>query len=176
MRFILPFMLVLFMASVGFAQSPQLLVKNPDNPADKPHPIALTKADVHLLIAGSLCQTTMTLTFSNDANRVLEGELVFPLPENATISAYALDVGGQLVESVTIEKEKARTVFETEVRKGVDPGIIEQVQGNNFRTRIYPIPANGSRTIRVQYVSQAAVKGGQIVYRLPCTGRALRLI
>ena len=166
-RLILSCALVLVFASVSLGQSPRLLVKNPDNPAEKPHPIVLTKADVHLLLAGQLCQTTMTLTFSNDANRVLEGELLFPLPENATISAYALDVGGQLVESVTVEKEKARTVFETEVRKGVDPGIIEQVQGNNFRTRIYPIPANGSRTIHVQYVSQAASRNDQFVYNLP---------
>jgi Ca-activated chloride channel family protein len=166
-RSILPITLALLMASIASAQSPQLLAKNPENPAEKPHPIALTKADVHVLLAGSLCQTTMTLTFSNDANRVLEGELVFPLPENATISAYALDVGGHLVESVTVEKEKARTVFETEVRKGIDPGMIEQVQGNNFRTRIFPIPANGSRTIRVQYVSQPTFKDDKIVYNLP---------
>src|SRR4051812_24685228 len=108
------FVLPLLFASVALAQSPQLLVKNPDNPAEKPHPISLTKADVRLLIAGQLCQTTMTLTFSNDANRVLEGELVFPLPENAAVSGYALDVGGELVDAVTIERDKARVVFETE--------------------------------------------------------------
>lgn len=164
---ILPLAAVFFLASTALGQAPQLLVKNPDNPAEKPHPIALSKADVQLMMAGSLCQTTMTLTFSNDANRVLEGELVFPLPENATICAYALDVGGQMVESVTVSKEKARRVFETEVRKGIDPGMIEQVQGNNFRTRIFPIPANGSRTIRVQYVSQPVFKGEEIVYSLP---------
>lgn len=158
---------IFFLASSVLAQSPQLLAKNPENPAEKPHPVSLTKADVHLLLAGSLCQTTITLTFSNDANRVLEGELVFPLPENATISAYALDVGGHMVDSVTVEKEKARTVFESEVRKGIDPGLIEKVQGNNFRTRIFPIPASGSRTIRVQYVSQPTFKGDQIIYNLP---------
>jgi hypothetical protein len=53
------------------------------------------------------------------------------------------------------------------VRKGVDPGIIEKVQGNNFRTRIFPIPASGSRTIQVQYVSQPIFKGAEIVYNLP---------
>ena len=109
----------------------------------------------------------MTLTFQNDADRVLEGELVFPLPENATVSGYALDVNGQLVEAVTVEKEKARVVFETETRRGIDPGIVEQVQGNNFRTRVHPIPAKGSRTIRVEYVSEPVARDGRLLYKLP---------
>jgi len=154
------FILPLLLTSVTLAQTPQLLVKNPENPAEKAHPISLTKADVQLLIAGQLCQTTMTLTFSNDGDRVLEGELVFPLPENATVSGYGLDVGGQIVEAVTIEKERARVVFESESRRGIDPGIVEQVQGNNFRTRVHPIPAKGTRTVRVQYVSAADRAGG----------------
>ncbi|MDB5322594.1 MAG: hypothetical protein JWN40_4225 [Phycisphaerales bacterium] len=162
--FILP---LLLSSSFALAQAPQLLVKNPDNPAEKPHPITLAKADVQLFIAGQLCRTTMTLTFQNDADRVLEGELVFPLPENATVCGYGLDVGGQIVEAVTIEKEKARVVFESETRRGIDPGIVEQVQGNNFRTRVHPIPAKGTRTIRVQYVSDPSAAGDQLVYKLP---------
>src|SRR5258706_15905256 len=139
------FILPLLLSSFAFAQAPQLLVKNPDDPAAKPHPITLAKADVQLFIAGRLCQTTMTLTFANDADRVLEGELVFPLPENATVSSYGLDVGGQIVEAVTIEKEKARGVFEREARRGIEPGVVEQGQGNNLRTRGHPRPAKGPR-------------------------------
>jgi len=138
--FVLP---LLLLASIASAQVPQLLAT--EKPGEKPHPITLTKADVRLFIAGRLCQTTMTLTFHNDADRVLEGELVFPLPENATVCGYGLDVGGQIVDAVTIEKEKARVVFESESRRGIDPGIVEQVQGNNFRTRVHPIPAKGTR-------------------------------
>jgi tetratricopeptide (TPR) repeat protein len=161
------FILPLLLSSVTLAQAPQLLVKNPDNPAEKPHPIILTSADVRLEIAGPLSQVTMTLTFHNDAGRVLEGELLFPLPENATVSGYGLDVNGTIVDACTIEKEKARVVFETEVRKGIDPGMIEQVQGNNFRTRVYPIPANGTRTVRVQYVQEAIAQDGKLRYQLP---------
>ncbi len=160
----LAFIIAALFSTATFAQSPQLLVKD----GDKPHPIALSKADIHVEIAGQFAQTTMTLTFRNDADRVLEGELVFPLPENAAVCSYALDVNGTLVDAVTIDKDKARVVFETEVRKGVDPGIVEKVQGNNFRTRIYPIPARGVRTVRVQYVSDlVATSPTDLAYSLP---------
>jgi len=36
----------------------------------------------------------------------------------------------------------------------IDPGLVQWTAGNNFQTRIFPIPANGSRTVRVQYVSE----------------------
>ena len=46
---------------------------------------------------------------------------------------------------------------------GVDPGLIEWTHGNNFRTRIYPIPAKGCRTVAVKFVSE--LRGGE--YTLP---------
>jgi len=115
--------------------------------------LGLSQAQIDVQINGPLSQTTMVLTFKNDQPRVLEGEINFPLPEGATVSGYGLDVNGVLVDGVPVSKEKARVTFEKEVRRGVDPGIAEQTKGNNFRTRVYPIPANGTRTVRIQYVS-----------------------
>src|SRR5438105_4990861 len=134
---------------------------------DLTRPLTLAKADIHVLIDGYLAETTMTITFRNDASRVLEGQLVFPLPEGATVSGYGLDVNGQMVDGVAVEKLEARQIYEKEVHKGIDPGLMEHVSGNNFRTRIYPIPANGTRTVKVQYVTDLAQDGGKVVYSLP---------
>lgn len=89
------------------------------------------------------------------------GELVFDLPEKSTIRGFALDINGAMVDGVAVEKEKARVAFEEEVRKGccrlfyfqhlfchlrctffflgVDPGIVEHISGNTFKTRVYPM-------------------------------------
>ena len=118
---------------------------------EKEAPVRLAHADVKITVAGPFTQVTQTLVFHNPSTRTLEGELVFPLPEGAAVSGFALDVKGELVDAVPVEKEKARVVFEKEVRKGVDPGLLEQLEGNVFRTRIYPLPAGGSRTVRITY-------------------------
>ena len=130
-------------------------------------PMLVEAVDTRVLVRGLLAETTMTLTFRNPNPRVLEGELIFPLPEGSTISGYGLDVGGELVEGVIVEKQKARIAFEKEVRKGVDPGLVEWVRGNNFRTRVYPIPANGTRTVMVRYVSDLVGGADEAVYLLP---------
>jgi len=57
-------------------------------------PLQIGSADVQVAIAGFLARTTTTLTFENTTPRTLESELVFPLPEGASISGYGLDVEG----------------------------------------------------------------------------------
>src|SRR4051794_3284631 len=113
--------------------------------------VRLAKADVKAIIDGPLAQTVMTLTFANDLPRVLGGELVFPLPEGATVSGYGLDIKGVMVDGVAVEKQRARIIYEQELHKSVDPGLVEHVAGNAFRTRLYPVPASGTRTVRVRY-------------------------
>lgn len=143
---------------------PRVLVPEADG---KTRSLTLAKAEVSVAIAGPLARTTMILTFKNDLPRILEGELDFPLPEGAVISGYGLDVNGEMVDGVPVPKEQARIAFETEVRKGVDPGIAEATVGNNFRTRVYPIPANGTRTVKVEYVSDLDASGSDLLYTVP---------
>lgn len=132
--------------SVAFAQIPTLEIDN-----QKKHPVILQEVKIDTKILGNLATTTATYTFYNPSNRILEGKLTFPLPEGVSVSGYALDINGKLRNAVPVPKERAKEVFESIERRNVDPGIIEKVEGNNFRTRIYPIPQNGSRTIQITY-------------------------
>ena len=132
--------------SVAFAQIPTLEIGN-----EKRHPVILQEAKIDTKILGNLATTTATYTFYNPSNRILEGTLTFPLPEGVSVSGYALDINGKLRNAVPVPKERAKEVFESIERRNVDPGIIEKVEGNNFRTRIYPLPQNGSRTIQITY-------------------------
>jgi len=130
-------------------------------------PLQLTQVRVEANIIGHLAETRMTMTFYNPNNRSHEGDLYFALPEGSTVSGYALDVNGQMVDGVVVDKDRARQVFEAEVRKGIDPGLVEWTQGRNFKTRVFPIPARGSRTIRVTYVADVNQTAEGAVYRLP---------
>ncbi|WP_265428340.1 VIT domain-containing protein [Chryseobacterium sp. YIM B08800] len=132
--------------SVALAQIPTLEIDN-----QKKHPVILQEVKIDTKILGNLATTTATYTFYNPSNRILEGKLTFPLPEGVSVSGYALDINGKLRNAVPVPKERAKEVFESIERRNVDPGIIEKVEGNNFRTRIYPIPQNGSRTIQITY-------------------------
>lgn len=129
-------------------------------------PLAVASLDLRVSISGLLARTVYTLDFANPNDRVLEGELVFPVPPGAVISGYGLDVAGEIAEASAVGRDEARVAFEAEVRAGVDPGLVEWVKGNVFRTRVYPIPAKGKRTVRVELTSDLA-SAATPSYRLP---------
>ena len=139
--------LVLALTATLSAQTvpPALMVKKDGVSA----PLGLASLRTEVRIFGSVAETTTTMTFANPTARAMEGDLYFPLPEGATISGYALDINGVMVDGVAVEKHEARRVFEEVVRHGIDPGLVQWTKGNNFQTRVFPIPANGSRTVRV---------------------------
>ena len=160
--------LVLALLFPGFlvfpqSRSPQLITQV-DGKAET---LRVSEVEISGRIVGSIAETRITLTFKNPHNRVLEGELCFPLPEGSTISGYALDVNGRMVDGVVVEQKEGRRVFEKIVRRGADPGLVEWVKGNVFRTRVYPIRARSSRKVMVRYVSEIETRADAQSYRLP---------
>lgn len=144
---------------------PQIVIPN-SREAGKP--MELRELNVQARIVGLAVETTTTMTFFNPNHRRLEGELQFPLPDGAVITGYALDIGGQMIEGVVVKKEKARVAFETEVRRGVDPGIVEHVAGNVYRTRIYPLPENGTRKVQIKYIAElVSDNNGDVAWSCP---------
>lgn len=112
-------------------------------------PVGLRAASMQIETDGSLARTTLLLTLYNPNDRLLEGTLEFPLQPGQQVSAFALDVGGALRDAVPVPKQKAQQVFESIERRNVDPGVLEQTAGNHFRLRVYPIPARGTRQVRL---------------------------
>lgn len=129
--------------------------------------VYLKDLDIKVDVVGNISTTTMTMIFQNKTHQILEGTLTFPLPEGVTVSGYALDINGKMRQAVAVDKSKGTQVFEEIERRRVDPGLLEKVEGNNFRTRIYPIPANGNRTVSISYEEVLPVAGAKYTYRLP---------
>jgi Ca-activated chloride channel family protein len=152
-----------FPAAAQQRQRPTLVIESDG----KPESLGLERLAIEVRIYGYVAETSTTMTFANPLSRAAEGDLVFPLPQGATVSGYALDVQGKMVDGVAVGKQRARQVFEAEMRKRVDPGLVEWTAETCFRTRVFPIPAQGRRVVRVQYVSELVDEAGCLAYHLP---------
>ena len=130
---------------------PKIVVKTPVK--SKKSPVRLAQYNANVEVDGALYRVTLDMTFKNELTprRELECEVLVPLPQGAMIDGYALDVNGALVDASAVTKEKARVALESEERRKVDPGVAEHVQGNVFRTRIYPLV--DERRFRIDYVA-----------------------
>jgi hypothetical protein len=153
-----------FYAQTGF--NPVMKISN-GKTVETPVQIELFNIDIK--VVGQIATTTLDITYRNPNNRVLEGEFNFPLGEGQTVSRFALDIGGKLREGVVVDKTLGRKTFESIVRRGADPGLLEKTAGNNFRARVYPIPASGTRRIVIAYEQELTDNGAYDLYLLPLT-------
>jgi len=134
-------------------------------------PVRLSKVDVHAEVLGSAAHTRIELVFFNPNERVLEGELQFPLLDGQSVTGFALDINGELRPAVPVDKEKGQQVFEDVSRARIDPALLEMTQGNNYKLRVYPLPAHGTRRVVLEIdetLSQEDSRGmSKNTYRLP---------
>ena len=127
-------------------------------------PIAVEKSEAVVEENAYFKRMRASFTFTNPNARTMQGDFEFPIPEGAFVCGYALEINGEMVPGVVCEKEKARVAFENEVRKGVDPGLVEQVKGNVWKTRIFPLNPQTPRKAEVEYVVEkvgGGVGGGE---------------
>jgi len=132
-------------------------------------PVRLESVRVTAELVGSVAKSTVELSVHNPNNRVLEGELRFPLLDNQTVTGFAPDIAGAMRAAVPVPKDKGRQVFDDVTRQGVDPALLQATQGNNYSLRVYPIPAHGSRRVRLEIAQSLDREAGALVYRLPTT-------
>jgi Ca-activated chloride channel homolog len=154
-------------AQAAFAQgraidAPRLVIATPTET-----PVALRAVKVHTEISGRSALTEVTLTFYNPNPRQLEGELQFPLQEGQTVVGMAMDVGGTLREAAAVDKARAEAVFEDVTRTRIDPALLAQTQGNNYKLRVYPIEPRSEKTVQIRHAQWLAPRSGRSVYRLP---------
>ncbi|MEI6175815.1 MAG: VIT domain-containing protein, partial [Verrucomicrobiota bacterium] len=164
MKTLLSLSLLLTFPLAAAAQAPRMTVRQENGTIQL---LQIERADVSVTFLGDVAETEFLLNFRNDSDRAEEGEFVLPLPEGATVSGYALEVNGKLREGVAVEKERARDAYETVKRRMVDPGIVEREAGNVYRTKVYPVPANGTKQLRIRYNEILPHDGKDVVYSLP---------
>jgi putative PEP-CTERM system integral membrane protein len=79
-------------------------------------------------------------TYKNMANESQEVYYEFSLPEDAVLTD--LKLGPNLeYQAVIAPKGAARTTYEAQVQRRVDPALLEQTGPRQYRLRVFPVPA-----------------------------------
>jgi len=149
--------------SVAAAQGAGLLVPKDESLP----PLAIKYLRVDATIDNQVATTHVVQEFQNSTSRNLECTYIFPLPKGAAIREFAMYIGGKRMTGELLEKDKARQVYEEIVRRTRDPGLLEYMDGSVLRLRIFPVPANGTQKIELEYSELLALDGGLAEYVFP---------
>jgi Flp pilus assembly protein TadD len=124
-------------------------------------PLTVGYHKVTVDIRDQIARTVIEESFVNHTKDVLEGVFYFPLPQDASISGFGMWIGDNLVEADVVEKQRAREIYETILRERRDPGLLEWAGGSIFKARVYPIPGNGEKRIKISYTQVLPLKGNR---------------
>ncbi|NCB38726.1 MAG: VWA domain-containing protein, partial [Erysipelotrichia bacterium] len=130
-------------------------------------PLSVTKHHVKVEINNLAASTAVDQKFYNHQNRVIEGLYIFPLPKDASISGFSMDVDGKMTSGELLDADKARKIYEDIVRQMRDPGLLEYMGKGIFKTRIYPINPLSEKNVKLSYQEALKMEGGLVRYVYP---------
>jgi Ca-activated chloride channel family protein len=123
-------------------------------------------------ISSQVATTHVEQVFRNDTNAVLEGIYFFPIPEQASITEFAIWEGDRRLVGEVRSREEARRIYDEIVRRQKDPGLLEYAGKNLFQASIFPIPPHSDKKLELKYSQVLEAQAGTVAYRYPLgTGR-----
>ena len=129
--------------------------------------LEISRQSVRAEVREGLSETEVDQTFFNPGERDVEGWYWFTVPENASVTSFALETNGTLVEGEFIESKEAAAQYTAAKDYGHAPAILEWVDSRSYRARIYPIRAGGNRRVVLRYVQINPSNDGKLTYVYP---------
>ncbi len=152
--------LVVFGAHVAFADG--IIILPPEMPR-----LSIKYHKVNVTIDNQVATTYVDQIFVNESPFQMEGTYIFPLPEDVSISEFAMYVGGERLKAELLDKDTARKIYEDIVRSMRDPAILEYIGRNMFRARVFPIEPNSEKRIQLEYSELLQYDAGLTRYLYP---------
>ncbi len=167
-QIILTVILLFLIAGMACADGFIIIPPQPRQPRGRRYiPLSIKYHHVDVDIDNQVATTKVDQVFINENDRDLEGIYIFPIPEGASISEFAMYVDGERVESEILERKKARKIYEDIVRRMKDPALLEYMGRGAFKASIYPIPARGEKRIQLEYSEVLKYDAGLLKYVYP---------
>ncbi len=134
----------------------------------RPDPnVVIADYRVDTVIDAQVAVTTVTQVFANRGAGNGEAVFLFPLPAGAAMTGLALWIDGEPVQGEVLSADEARAKYEEIVAFLRDPALLEFADQGLVRLSVFPIPAGGERTVRLEYTEVLAADQGLVRYRHP---------
>src|SRR6266542_1725809 len=179
---LLSFSLLILTAATGVAQGvivpgPCERCPRPPRPITLPRSLPIKSIKIDTKISSQVATTHVEQIFRNDTDATLEGTYFFPIPEQASITEFAIWDGDRRLVGEVRSREEARRIYDEIVRRQRDPGLLEYAGKDLFQASIFPIPPHSDKKLELTYSQILRAESGTVAYRYPLgTGRQVTQI
>ena len=148
-------------------------------PRDKAQPdpaiLSLEEMEITIRIDNGDARVFVRQIFANHTNGIEEGNYIFALPSQATVSDFAVWDGPVRIPAVVLERKRAEDIYTQLKRQAIDPGLLQMGERGSeeakrtsvFSARIVPIPAHGTKRLEIEYHQSIPVENLKSYFAIP---------
>ncbi len=146
---------------------PRSIIRCPPPPEVPQRPLKVKSIKLTTKITDQVAVTHVEQVFENDTPYLLEGVYFFPLPDNVSITEFAMWDGEKRLVGEARSRDEARRIYNEIVRSRRDPALLEYAGKNLFQASIFPIQPRSDKKIELTYSQVLRNEGGSVAYRYP---------
>lgn len=113
--------------------------------------LTIQSENIDITVNDNIASVESTVVVRNHSGIDLEGTLIFPIPVDADISDFILYLDGKRLTAEVLDAAQANRIYQDIVRQMRDPGLLQYIGQGMVQAQIYPIPANGTREVKIHY-------------------------
>ena len=120
--------------------------------------VGVPDSDIELLehrivgeVQDRIARITVEQVIHSRGVRNAEVIYTFTLPPDATITDVAMTMNGEWIDGSVLERGLAKRTYEAIVARRRDPLLVEQIDDERYRARVFPVPPKKSLRIRYTY-------------------------
>jgi Ca-activated chloride channel family protein len=132
-------------------------------------PVPLTGVTVEADVSALCARVTVTQRYVNREPGPIEAVYVFPLEEGAAVCGFEALVDGTLVVGEVQERDAAFRAYDEAIEKGHGAYLLDEERPDIFQASLGNIPPGTDVIVRLTYVSELALEGGDIRFSVPTT-------
>jgi Ca-activated chloride channel homolog len=141
-------------------------------PGDRQQPdpaiFSLNEMALDVCIDNGTARVRVRQIFGNHSATIQEGVYQFALPNQATVSDFAVWDDVTRIPGVILERRRAGEIYEQAKAQAIDPGLLQMGErtadqagsppSQKFTARIVPLPVFGTKRIEMEYQHPVAVE------------------
>ncbi|HYO58723.1 VIT domain-containing protein [Archangium sp.] len=129
--------------------------------------VPLQGVDVTGELLGGHARVRVRQRYRNAESRPVEAVYVFPLPSDATLTAFSMECAGRRVQGVLKEREEAFRTYDDAVTVGHGAALLDQERPNVFTTQVGNLLPGEETLVEVEFLQAIQVEEGCVRWALP---------
>ncbi|MCC6573764.1 MAG: hypothetical protein IT462_08230 [Planctomycetes bacterium] len=127
----------------------------------------LKHTDVKAEVSGYLGATSVTQSFENPFNEVIEAVYTFPMPTSAAINDFLMVIGERRIRGMVRPREEAERIYKEARARGHTASLLTQERPNIFTQNVANIEVGGKVDIKITYFETLKYEEGRYEYHFP---------